>query len=149
MVGALMTVIASTERARQKGDASRLMALYAIGARPASSPKVISEWLGLHPSSVTRQIQTLEEDGLVKVKADPGDGRSCQVTLTAAGRAEIERLQEVGLQRFALFVAKWDAEEVRELARLLAKLEVSKAEVNAAEAKPARAGWRSQAKARK
>lgn len=144
MAGALMAVLTSTERARRKGDASRLMALYAIAARPDSSPKAISEELGLHPSSVTRQVQALEEEGHVKVTADPEDRRSCRVTLTAAGGAEIRRLQEIGLQRFALFVAKWDAAEVRELTRMLVKLEGSKAEVNAREAamKPARARWR-------
>lgn len=141
MVGALMRSVQSMERARRKGDASRLMTLYQIGARGESSPKAISEALGVHASSVTRQIQALEVDGQVKVTADPEDGRSCRVKLTAAGRAEIARLQEVGLGRFASFVAKWDAAEVRELTRLLMKLEESKAEVNAA-AKPVRAGWR-------
>jgi DNA-binding MarR family transcriptional regulator len=142
MVGALITALRSMERASRKGDASRLMALYTIAAAPGSSPKAISEALGLHPSSVTRQIQALEEEGYVKVTADPEDRRSCRVALTAAGSEEIMRLQEIGLQRFASFVAKWDAEEVRELTRLLEKLERSKAEVNAAEAKPAGRNWR-------
>jgi len=131
MVVALMTSLHSTERARRKGDASRLAALYVIAARPESSPKGISEELGLHPSSVTRQIQALEQDGHVKLKADPADGRSCLLSLTASGKAEVERLKQVGLERFASFVAKWEAEEVRTLTRLLTKLEQSKAEVKA------------------
>lgn len=147
MVAALMTVLQSTERARRKGDASRLSTLFAIAARSESSPKALSEELGFHPSSVTRQVQALEEDGCVVVVADPEDGRSCRVKLTAVGRAEIERLRVVGLQRFASFVAKWDVEEVRTLTRLLAKLEASKAEVNAgASAKPVGRRWRQGAK---
>jgi DNA-binding MarR family transcriptional regulator len=141
MVGALMRSAQSMGRARSKGDASRLAALYAIAEVPGRSPKTISEALGVHASSVTRQIQALEEEGHVKVTVDPKDRRSCRVRLTAAGRAEIARLQEVGLQRFASFVAKWDVGEVRELARLLVKLEESKAAVNTAP-KPARAHWR-------
>jgi DNA-binding MarR family transcriptional regulator len=141
MVGALMAATHTMERARRKGDASRLMTLYAIGEVPGRSPKAISEALGIHASSVTRQIQVLEEDGYAKVSADPQDGRSCRVTLTAAGRAEIARLHEVGIQRFASFVATWDAAEVRQLTRLLVKLEASKAKVNAA-AQPVRTGWR-------
>jgi DNA-binding MarR family transcriptional regulator len=140
MVGTLMTVLRSMNRASRKGDASRLMALFAIGMRSGSTPKAISEELDLHPSSITRQIQALEEEGHVKVTANPQDGRSCRVSLTASGRAEIERLQEIGMQRFASFVAKWDAEEVRMLTRLLAKLEQSKAEVNAM-AKPSGPRW--------
>jgi DNA-binding MarR family transcriptional regulator len=145
MVAALMTSLRSVERARRQGDASRLAALYVIAAQPESSPKGISEELGLHPSSVTRQIQALEQDGHVKVKADPADGRSCRVSLTASGKAEIERLRQVGLQRFASFVAKWDAEEVRTLTRLLTKLEVSKSEVNR-RGNLSRARWRRQEK---
>lgn len=131
MVVALMTIVRSAERANRKGDASRLAALYVIAAHPEMSPKGMSEELGLHPSSVSRQIQALERDGHVKVKADPADGRSCRVSLTASGEAEIERLKEVGLERFASFVEKWDAQEVRTFIRLLVKLELSKAEQNA------------------
>jgi DNA-binding MarR family transcriptional regulator len=145
MVAALMTAVQSVERARRKGDASRLAALSVIAVRPDSGPKAISEELGLHPSSVTRQIQALQAEGHVSVKADAADGRSCRVNLTAEGRAEIERLRKVGLERFASFVAKWEAEEVRTLARLLMKLELSKSEMNAG-SKPAGNRWRKQEK---
>jgi DNA-binding MarR family transcriptional regulator len=140
-----MTAVQSVERARRKGDASRLAALSVIAVRPDSGPKAISEELGLHPSSVTRQIQALQAEGHVSVKADAADGRSCRVNLTAEGRAEIERLRKVGLERFASFVAKWEAEEVRTLARLLMKLELSKSEMNAG-SKPAGNRWRKQEK---
>jgi DNA-binding MarR family transcriptional regulator len=146
LVAALMTSLHSMERARRKGDASRLAALYVIAARPESSPKEISEELGLHPSSLTRRIQALERDGHVKVKADPADGRSCQVSLTSSGKAEVERLRQVGLQRFASFVEKWDAAEVRTLTQLLMKLEQSKTDVNA-RGNPTGASWRQQEKA--
>lgn len=133
MVAALMTVIRSTERARQKGDASRSATLFVVAAHPDSSLKAISEEVGFHPSSTTRQIQALEDEGYVKVTADPVDGRSCKVKLTAKGNAELERLRQIGLRRFALFVAKWEPDEVRALTRLLLKLEQSKQEVRAAE----------------
>jgi len=141
MAAALITTKQSMDRVSRKGDASRLMTLYAIAARGESNPKTISDVLGVHASSVTRQIQALQQAGQVTVTTDPEDRRSCRVKLTGSGRAEIARLQEQGLDRFASFVANWDAEEVRELTRLLVKLEESKAAVNAA-AKPARAGWR-------
>lgn len=130
MVAALMTVLQSTNRARSKEPASRLVALSAIAAAPDRALKDISEELGLHPSSVTRQIQVLEADGAVKVTADPEDGRFCRVRLTDTGRAELKQLQRLGLERFTSFLAAWDAEEVRTLTRLLLKLEQSKAEVS-------------------
>jgi DNA-binding MarR family transcriptional regulator len=149
MVAALFTTMQSMESASRKGDASRLKALFTIALNPEITPKALSEILGLHPSSVTRQIQALEKEGNVKVAADPEDGRSCRVRLSPAGLEEIRRLQEIGMNRFASFVASWDAGEVRELARLLTKLEQSKAEVNATASKPAGASWRTGAKANK
>jgi DNA-binding MarR family transcriptional regulator len=138
MVAALLTVIHSTERARRKGDASRLATLSVIGMHPESSLKAISEEVGFHPSSTTRQIQALEDDGHVKVMADPKDGRSFKVKLTATGFAELKRLQEIGLRRFISFVAKWEADEVRTLTRLLLKLEQSKMGVRAVRRPPGR-----------
>jgi DNA-binding MarR family transcriptional regulator len=145
MVAALMTVLRSTERARRKGDASRLAMLSVIAAHPESNPKAISEEVGFHPSSITRQIQALEDDGHVKVTADPADGRSCQVKLTAAGQTELERLREIGLQRFTSFVAKWEPDEVRTLTQLLLKLEQSKIEVSTG-TKPSGNRWKQQKK---
>lgn len=145
MMNALMAVLQSTERARRKGDTSRLAMLSAIATHPASSPKAISEELGFHPSSVTRQVQALEVDGHVGVSPDPLDRRSCRVDLTASGQTELKRLREIGLQRWTLFVAKWDANDVRTLARLLAKLEQSKQETKSNTAPPG-VRWRQQKK---
>ena len=58
-----------------------------------------------------------------------------------AGRKELDRLTQIGLSRFALFVADWDAEEVRTLGRLLEKLAVSKAAVGEREQRSAGRAW--------
>ena len=81
----------------------------------------------VQPSEVTRQVRELESLGLVEVTADTADGRSCRVTLTSAGSDELQSLTEEGLDRFGLFVADWEPEEVRMLTSLLQKLEASKA----------------------
>ena len=129
MVAALMASVTSIERAKRRGLASVLATLQTIDAHKRVLPSTLSAELGLHQSSVTRQIQALEREGRVKVTANPEDGRSCYVELTKQGRAELRQLTKFGLKRFASFVADWDAEEVRTLARLLEKLEVSKAKV--------------------
>lgn len=129
MVAALMTVIRSTERVRRQGQASTLSMLYIIAAHRRVRPSEIAAEMRVNPSSVTRQVGVLENAGQVKVVADPADGRSCFIELTASGQEEIRRLTEIGLRRYATFVEDWEAEEVRTLARLLAKLETSKTEV--------------------
>jgi len=129
MVGALMAVMGGIERAKRKGDAARLVALQAVAVAGRIRPSDIAAETAVHQSTVTRQIQALERVGFVRIDADPDDRRSCWVTLTDAGRTEVERLTEIGLSRFALFVADWDVDEVRTLGRLLEKLATSKAAV--------------------
>jgi DNA-binding MarR family transcriptional regulator len=141
MVGALMNVVSGIERAKREGKAGTLALLYVVAARQPVRPSELSAELGLHPSSVTRQVQALAAEGHVELTADPGDRRSCFISLTNAGREELERLESFGLDRFAAFVAAWDAEEVRALAGLLAKLEHSQAAVNRREPRAGGRAW--------
>jgi DNA-binding MarR family transcriptional regulator len=130
LVAALFTVKNSLERAqRHSPRANQLAVLQIIAAHEGSSPKMLAADLDVHPSSVTRQVQGLSDAGLVAVVANQEDRRSCCISLTDAGRQELNRLTQIGLGRFAQFVAEWDAQEVRTLAGLLWKLELSKAEV--------------------
>ena len=126
LVIALFTVSTGLERARRRIPmVTTLTVLQALDGG-LSRPSEVAERLGLHLSSVTRQVWTLEEAGHVEVSPDPADGRSLQVTVTDAGRQELARLSEIGIGRFAAFVADWTAEDVRTLSRLLMEFERSK-----------------------
>jgi DNA-binding MarR family transcriptional regulator len=128
MVSALFVTNAALDRARhQKKGASILSLLQVVAATPRIRPSEIASAQDVHPSQVTRQVRELEGLGLVQVTADPADKRSCRVTLTATGPDELRSLTEEGLDRFALFVADWEPEEVRMLTSLLQKLDESKA----------------------
>ena len=128
MVIALFTLIGSLDRAaRQSADASTLSLLQAVASRDAIRPSEIADLQHVHRSLVTRQVRDLEDKGYAQVTADPADGRSCLVTLTPAGADEMARLRQVGVDRFATFVAGWEPEEVRTLTALLEKLQSSKA----------------------
>jgi DNA-binding MarR family transcriptional regulator len=139
----LITVVSNIHRASQKGHAATLGILGAVAARPRIRPSDVALHLGVNQSSVTRQMQKLERLGLVKLQADPSDGRSCHIVLTTAGRAEMRRLTSIGLDRFALFVKDWDARDVRTLARLLKTFEHSKSA--AAGKRPPAPSWRANA----
>jgi DNA-binding MarR family transcriptional regulator len=78
----------------------------------------------------------------VDVAADPADRRSWLVSLTAAGTEEVQRLQQIGLNRFATFVAGWDPSEERTLTALITKLEQSKAAAGKREAETIPTGGR-------
>jgi MarR family transcriptional regulator, temperature-dependent positive regulator of motility len=142
MATALFVTNAALDRARrQKKGASTLSLLQVIAATPGIHPSEIASAQDVHPSQVTRQVRELERQGLVQITADTADGRSCRVTLTPAGSEELQSLTEEGLDRFSLFVADWEPDEVRMLTSLLQKLEASKAAVAARQRPPSGRHW--------
>jgi len=138
MVAAIFTVSAGLQQARKnKPEASKLALLQTLAMHGRCRPSELAIELGVHQSSITRQVQALEASGRVEVTVDPDDRRSCFVALTADGRDEVQHLMQVGFERFAAFVADWDAKEVRMLAHLLMKFEHSKATFAEREQHPA------------
>lgn len=130
MVGALFTLIGGIERAtRRRQGASTLSLLQSLADSSPARPSEIAERQGVHPSLITRQLKDLEDRGYVSVTEDPADRRAWLVTLTGRGTTQVRRLQRVGIDRFALFVDDWQADDVRTLTALLEKLEESKASV--------------------
>jgi DNA-binding MarR family transcriptional regulator len=143
MVTALFTLTAGMERARrQRKAAGTLSLLQLVAGRQPIRPSEIAEVQDVHPSLITRQVRELEDAGHVQVAADPADGRSCLVTLTPAGAAELQRLTQAGLDRFASFVADWPPGDVQMLTTLLDKLRNSIATVTAHEQEQRPAGRR-------
>jgi DNA-binding MarR family transcriptional regulator len=142
MVTALFVTNAALDRARrQRKGAATLSLLQVVASAGGIRPSEIASAQDVHPSQVTRQVRELERLGLVEITADTADGRSCRVTLTPAGAEELRSLTEEGLDRFSLFVADWDPDEVRMLTALLQKLEASKAAAAARQRPPAGRHW--------
>jgi len=54
----------------------------------------LAKRLGVTPALVTRQVQELEKEGLVKRKADKRDGRRSRVYLSSKGYETLARLRE-------------------------------------------------------
>ncbi|MGZ3507447.1 MAG: MarR family winged helix-turn-helix transcriptional regulator [Vulcanimicrobiaceae bacterium] len=85
-------------------------------------PSEIATLLDVNPSSVTRRVQELKDDGLVRVASDPHDGRSLFVEITARGKAEMQRYLAAGVRDLAAVVRDWNASDIRLLTSLLARL---------------------------
>jgi DNA-binding MarR family transcriptional regulator len=82
----------------------------------------VADRTGLDKSTVSRQIATLVDLDLLERVPDPDDGRARRIQLSDLGR---ERLAEVRRQRSKHLrreFASWSTEDLRHLARLLAKL---------------------------
>lgn len=121
-----------------KPAVSRLAILQAVAWGDGVRPSDVATALHLHLPQVSRQVQALTDEGLVDAVTAPGDRRSRLLRLTDAGRAEVERLVAFSLGRWRGFLADFSPDEVRELTRLLTKLQRGMApEPHDAGAKPA------------
>lgn len=79
----------------------------------------VSEALGLHKSTTSRNLTALESLGLVERVPDDDDARARQVRLTAQGREALERSMRGRRERLRGQLSTWDVNDIRELARLL------------------------------
>jgi DNA-binding MarR family transcriptional regulator len=143
MSQALTRVSGNVQRAqRRRPGASVLALLQAVQQAGSAKPSDLADHLGLSRAAVTRQVQQLiGEDALVATR-DPVDGRSFSVAVTAAGQQRLAALDARGVERFALFTQHWTTEEVRELGRLLEKLEASIAAAVRSDPPVTAAPWR-------
>jgi DNA-binding MarR family transcriptional regulator len=82
----------------------------------------ISDVLGLHKSTTSRNLTTLEDLGLIERIPDPLDARARQVRLTASGAEALERSVSGRRERLRARLADWEAQDVSDLARLLRQL---------------------------
>lgn len=77
---------------------------------------------GIHVSDMVATVNELAENGLVERAPDPADRRRNTVTLTAAGKRQLRRLEKQLAERQDELLAPLTPEERFRLAKLLAKL---------------------------
>jgi DNA-binding MarR family transcriptional regulator len=80
---------------------------------------------GLDPSTITRQVQTLEEEGLAARHTDPTDRRAAILDLTEEGRRVLDRTREHRRGRLEQAIGDWPTAERVEFGRLLEKFNSS------------------------
>ena len=119
-------------------DVARVGLLRLAADGDAVRPGEAADALDVNPSTITRYVQALEAEGLVEVAADPADRRSCLISATAAGRAEVARFAEAGVDVFAGVVRDWSAEDLRTFADLIDRLAAAWAERGPAHTRPPR-----------
>jgi DNA-binding MarR family transcriptional regulator len=82
----------------------------------------VSDALGLHKSTTSRNLTTLETLGLVERIPDPQDARARQVRLTAEGAEALERSFAGRRERLRTRLESWDPADIAALAGLLRRL---------------------------
>jgi DNA-binding MarR family transcriptional regulator len=78
--------------------------------------------LGLDKSTVSRQVASLVDLGLVDRAADPVDGRAQVLTPSPEGAARLQRIRDVRRARWEADLSDWPAADVATLADLLRRL---------------------------
>ena len=96
--------------------------LFALGMSGASRPGAIAESAGLERSHVTQATRELIEKRLISRAADPEDGRSVLLSLTARGRAALNKGIAASAERRQLLDASLTTEEWRVFDTALTKL---------------------------
>jgi DNA-binding MarR family transcriptional regulator len=78
--------------------------------------------LGLDKSTVSRQLASLVDLGLVDRTADPVDGRAQVLTPSAEGSARLTRIRDARRARWEEDLSDWPADDILRLGELLHRL---------------------------
>lgn len=98
---------------------SQLALLFAVRDAAPHRPRDLAAIMEVDPAAVTRLVDRLEAAGLVTRVADPEDGRSRRVKITAAGSAVRERGAQLVARANRRLAAPFTAEELDVVARFL------------------------------
>jgi DNA-binding MarR family transcriptional regulator len=116
---AMSTRLARELHPELDGAAYGLLALLADAGPLRATDLVVR--LGLDKSTVSRQVSSLVELGLVSREADPSDGRAQVLTPSAEGAARLTRIREARRTRWEEDLSHWPVEDVARLGDLLAR----------------------------
>ena len=90
-------------------------------AGPLRASDVVAR-LGLDKSTVSRQVASLVDLGLVDRAADPDDGRAQVLSTSAEGHARLSELRDARRARWEDDLSGWETTDVATLAQLLGRL---------------------------
>jgi DNA-binding MarR family transcriptional regulator len=74
---------------------------------------------GLDPSTITRQVQSLERAGLAARSTDPRDRRVSMLSLTETGTQAVQATREHRRNRYRELLADWSEDDLETFAGLL------------------------------
>jgi DNA-binding MarR family transcriptional regulator len=85
----------------------------------------VAQAFGLDPSTITRQVQSLEQRAWVERRADPTDRRASLLDLTSEGREVITSTRNRRRKWMREALSDWDDTDLREFGRLLEQFNAS------------------------
>jgi len=95
------------ERARAEVDRAGYLVLVRVAELGPVRLSELAHYLGLDVSTVSRQVQQLEQRGLVDRSPDPLDGRAALLELSVLGREVMQKMRDAWCETVGDVVKDW------------------------------------------
>jgi DNA-binding MarR family transcriptional regulator len=103
-------------------DRAALVLLFPLVRLGPLRQGALAELVHADPSTVSRHVAALVEQGLVRRAADESDGRASRLHVTDAGHAALETLRRERESHLGQVTADWDGADLTTLTTLLGRL---------------------------
>ncbi len=106
----------------QGWDRAALVLLFPLDRLGPMRQGALAEIVHADPSTVSRHVAGLIEQGLVQRVADEADGRASRLVVTAAGQAALAQVRAEREAHLAQVTADWSAADLATLTALFGRL---------------------------
>ncbi|CCG05386.1 MarR family winged helix-turn-helix transcriptional regulator [Blastococcus saxobsidens] len=103
-------------------DRAALVLLHPLVRQGPIRQGTLAELVHADPSTVSRHVAALVEQGLVRRVADESDGRANRLVVTDAGRAALDSLRAERTAHLEQVTANWDPVDLATLTTLFGRL---------------------------
>lgn len=118
----LLQALKSQAARNDSRDRAALVLLFPLVREGPLRQGALADLVHADPSTASRHVASLVEQGLVRRVADESDGRASRLVATEAGRAAFEALRREREAHLARVTADWDATELATLTTLFGRL---------------------------
>ena len=120
---ALSTLMRAASRAKAQDAATggvfhSMGVLYVLDEAGPLRANLLAEAVHADPSTLSRQVSALAEQGLISREPDPADGRATLLAITAAGRTVLAERMALRNRHLSSLTADWSDAEREQFAAL-------------------------------
>lgn len=103
-------------------DKSAIIALYAVRQHEGIRPSAVAGACALDQSTISRQLKSLEEKGLITRSPDPADRRAQLLALTPDGEGLLSDMDDLRRARLEEALAEWSDDDRAQLHAVIGRL---------------------------